>query len=251
MSRWSWLALGVGAYLAFTLATFPAATAIRWFAPPEVAIAGVEGTLWSGGVLSCSVGGFRAEAVRWRIRPWSLLLGRVTGAVEARIPDGFVSTQLTATPNRVRLDALRGATSLSALSGALPISGMRGQASLELDHLEVVDGWPTSIVGELRLAKLEATPLISTGSGALVALGDYKVTFTPASEREVAAEFTDEGGPLAVTGTVKLDAARAYTFDALIAPRPGADESLVQGLAVMSGEPDAQGRRRLTLTGTL
>jgi hypothetical protein len=77
------------------------------------------------------------------------------------------------------------------------------------------------------------------------------VTFVPAAEREVAAQFADEGGPLAVTGTVRLDAARAYTFDALIAPRPGADESLVQGLAIMTGEPDAQGRRRLTLTGTL
>jgi general secretion pathway protein N len=251
MSRWSWLALGVGAYLAFTLATFPATTAVRWFAPPGVAVAGVEGTLWSGGALSCSFGGFRAEAVRWRIRPWSLLLGRVAGTVEARIPDGFVSTELTATSSRVRFDALRGATTLSALAAILPISGMRGQASVALDSLELVDGWPTSVIGELRLAGLEATPLIPNGGVTLVPLGDYKVTFVPAAEREVAAQFADEGGPLAVAGTVKLDAARAYTFDALIAPRPGAHESLVQGLTIMTGEPDAQGRRQLTLTGTL
>jgi general secretion pathway protein N len=251
MNRWSWLALGVGAYLAFTLATFPATTAVRWFAPPEVAVTGIEGTLWSGGALSCSLGAFRAEGLRWRIRPWSLLLGRVAGTLEARIPDGFVSTELTATSSRVRFDALRGATSLSALAGVLPISGMRGQASLALDRLEVVDGWPTSVVGELRLADLEATPLISDGSGALVVLGDYKVTFTPAAEREVAAQFVDEGGPLAVTGTLKVDAARVYTFDALAAPRPGANEMLVQGLTLMGGEPDAEGRRRITLTGNL
>jgi general secretion pathway protein N len=251
MSRWSWLALGVGAYLAFTLATFPAGTAVRWFAPPAVAVAGVEGTLWSGGARSCSFGGFPVETVRWRMRPWSLLVGRVAGTVEGRIPDGFFSTEFVATPSRVRFDALRGATSLSALGGVLPISGMRGQASLGLEHLEIVDGWPASIAGELRLANLEATPLIPNGSGALVALGGYKVTFTPAAEREVAAQFADEGGPLSVTGTVKIDAARAYTFDALVAPRAGADESLARGLALMSGEPDAQGRHRLTLTGTL
>jgi len=250
MSRWSWLALGIGAYLAFTLATFPATTAVRWFAP-GVAVAGVEGTLWSGGALSCSLGGFRAEAVRWRIRPWSLLLGRVAGTVEARIPDGFVSTELTATRSRVRFDALRGATTLSALAAILPISGMRGQASVALESLELVDGWPTSVIGELRLAGLEATPLIPNGGVTLVPLGDYKVTFVPAAERELAAQFADEGGPLAVAGTVKLDAARAYTFDALIAPRPGAHESLVQGLAIMAGEPDAQGRYQLNLPGTL
>lgn len=250
MSRWSWLALGVGAYLAFTLVTFPATTAVRWFAPPGVAVAGVEGTLWSGGASSCSVGGFRAETVRWRIRPWALLLGRVAGTLEARIPGGFVSTELTATPSRVRFATLRGATSLSALAAFLPISGMRGQASLALESLELTDGWPTSVVGELRLADLEATPFIPDGSGKWVALGDYKVTFV-AAEREVAAQFADEGGPLAVAGTVKLDAARAYTFDALITPRPGAPEALAQGLAIMAGEPDAEGRRRLTLTGTL
>jgi general secretion pathway protein N len=241
----------VGAYLAFTLATFPATIAVRWFAPSEVVATGVEGTVWSGGALSCSVGAFRAEAVRWRIRPWSLLLGRVAGTLEARIPDGFVSTELTATSGRVRFDALRGGTSLSALSGVLPISGMRGQASVALDHLEIADGWPTSIVGELRLAGLEAMPLISDGSGTLVALGDYKVTFTPAAEREVAAQFADEGGPLAVTGTVKVDAERVYTFDALVAPRPGADQMLVQGLTLMGGNRDAEGRHRLTLTGPL
>jgi hypothetical protein len=251
MSRWSWLALGVGAYVAFTLATFPATTAVRWFAPAGVVVAGVEGTLWSGRALSCSFGGFRAEAVRWRIHAGSLLLGRLTGTIEARIPDGFVSTELTATRSRVRFDALRGATTLSALAAVLPISGMRGQASVALESLELVDGWPTSVVGELRLANLEATPLIPNGSAMLVPLGDYKVTFVPAAEREVAAQFADDGGPLAVAGTVKLDATRAYTFDALVAPRPGAHESLVQGLAIMAGEPDAQGRYRLNLPGTL
>jgi general secretion pathway protein N len=251
MSRWSWLALGVGAYLAFTLATFPATTAVRWFAPPGVAVAGVEGTLWSGGALSCSFGGFRAEAVRWRIRPWSLLRGQVAGTIEARIPDGFVSTELSATSSRVRFDSLRGATTLSALAAVLPTSGMRGKASVALESLEVVDGWPTSVVGEVTLADLEARPLIPNGSGALLALGNYKVTFVPAAEREVAAQFVDEGGPLAVAGTVKIDSARAFTFDALIAPRPGAHESLVQGLVISAGEPDAQGRHRLMLTGTL
>ena len=85
----------------------------------------------------------------------------------------------------------------------------------------------------------------------MLALGDYTVTFGPAPERELAARFVDNGGPLEVAGSVEIDAARVYMLDALIEPRPGAPESLVEGLKIMTAEPDAEGRRRLSLTGSL
>jgi general secretion pathway protein N len=251
MNRWSWLAVGLGAYVAFTLATFPAGTALRWFAPPGIAVAGVAGTLWSGSAASCSVNGFTAEALRWRVRPMTLFLGRLSATFEARIPDGFVSGNVVASPSRIRFDDLRGATSLPALSGLLPVRGMRGQASVVLEALALEDGWPSAVVGELRLAGLEALPLIPDGSGALLALGDYTVTFVPAAERELSATIVDNGGPLEVTGKASLDATRAYVLDLLVEPRPGAPESLVEGLKIMTAEPDAEGRRRLNLTGSL
>jgi general secretion pathway protein N len=249
------LALGAGAYLAFTLAAFPAGTALRWWAPPGIAFQGVEGTLWSGGAASGSAAGFTAQDLRWRVRPWSLLLGRVSASVEARFPDGFVSTDVVATPSRVRLTALRGGTSLPSLvemlPALLPVRGIRGQASVAFDSIEIENGWPVSAVGELKLGGLEAAPFIPNGTGDLLALGDYTVTFTPASEGELAARFVDNGGPLEVSGSVKLDAGLNYTLDALIEARPGAPETLVQGLEYMTAEPDAEGRRRLTLTGSL
>jgi len=241
----------VGAYLAFTLATFPASTALRWFAPRELAIAGVAGTLWSGSAASCSVAGIAAEGLRWRLRPAWLLLGRLTGSVEARIPDGFIATGITVSPGGIRFSDLRSATSLPALAAILPLKGMRGQASAALESLEIADGWPSSVVGELRLAGLEAAPFIPDGSGSLLALGDYTVTFMPAPDRTLAARFVDNGGPLEVSGTFDLDATRAYTIDALIEPRSGAPESLVEGLKIMTADPDAEGRRRLSLTGSL
>jgi len=250
-NRWSWLALGVGAYIAFTLAAFPAGTALRWWAPPGMTFQGVEGTLWSGGAASGSAAGFTAQDLRWRVRPWSLLLGRVSASVEARFPDGFVSTDVVATPSRVQLTALRGGTSLPSLVGLLPVRGIRGQASVAFDSIEIENGWPSSAVGELKLAGLEAAPFIPNGTADLLALGDYTVTFTPALEGGLAARFVDNGGPLEVSGTVALDAGRAYTLDALIEARPGAPEALLQGLDVMTSEPDAEGRRRLTLTGSL
>lgn len=253
MNRRSWFALGLGLYVAFALAKFPAGVAVRWFAPPGITFAGVAGTLWSGSAATCSVNGFTAEALRWRLRPASLFLGRVSANLEARIPDGFVSGDVTATTSSVAFSELRGATSLPALVGVLPrmLRGMRGQVSVALESLVLEDGWPAAITGELKLAQLEAPPLISDGRGSLVPLGNYTVTFVPAPRGQILGNVVDNGGPLEVTGTASLDTTRTYTIDALVKPRSGAPEMLVEGLKVMTGDPDPEGRHRFNETGTL
>jgi hypothetical protein len=253
MSRWSWLALGIGAYIAFTLATFPAGVALRWFAPPGVTFAGVAGTLWSGSAATCAVDGFTVQALRWRLRPTPLFLGRVSANVDAKIPDGFVRGDVTASASGVRLDDFTAATSLPALAGVLPpvLRGTRGQASVALESLVVEDGWPTAITGELKLAGLETVPLISDGRGSLVALGNYTATFVPAPQGQIAAKIVDNGGPLEVAGTIGLDTRRAYMIDALVKPRADAPEMLVEGLKLMTAEPDAEGRYRFNEMGTL
>ena len=251
MSRRSWLALGIGLYVAFALAMFPAGVALRWFAPPGTTFAGVGGTLWSGSAATCSVNGFTAEQLRWRLRPLSLFLGRVSANVEARIPDGFVSGDVIATPLSVRFSDLRGGTSLPALSSVLPVRGLRGQASVSIESLVLENGWPATAIGELKLQGLESLPLIPDGRGAYIPLGDYTVTLVPAADGELAATFVDNGGPLDVEGTAKLDSSRNYTIDALVKPLANAPETLVQGLSIVTADPDAEGRRRLNLTGSL
>jgi hypothetical protein len=245
------LALGLGAYVAFTIATLPAGTALRWFAPSGVAFAGVGGTLWSGSAASCSIEGFTVENLRWRVRPSALFLGRVAANVEGRIPDGFVTGVVTASPASIRFSELRGATSLPALVGLIPVRGMRGQASVTLDELVLDNGWPVTIVGQLKLAGLETAPLIPDGSGTLLALGDYTITFLPAPVGALAAQFVDDGGPLEVSGTLNMDNTHTYVLDALVEPRANAPEALVEGLKIMTTDPDPEGRRRLNLTGSL
>jgi hypothetical protein len=249
--RWP-LALGVGAYLAFVIASFPAGTAYRWFAPDTLALVGVQGTLWSGRAAAASVAGLTLQDLRWRMRPWALFVGRVSADLEARLPDGFVNARVSASPARVRLTDVRASTSIAALRGVLPVSGVRGQASASFSELLLAGGWPTSADGELRLAQLEATPF-GMSNARLLPLGDYLVRFQPSAAPEggIAAIFNDTSGPLEVSGTLALDARRAYTLDALVKPRAGANPDLVQGLAFMSAEPDAEGRRRLMLTGSL
>ena len=250
-NRWSWLALGVGAYLAFALSAFPAGTAVSWFVPRPVMLNGVQGTAWSGSAANGTIGGLPVQDVRWHVKPWTLLTGRVGANLEARLADGFLSTELTASTSRVQFNDLRGGTSLATLAPMLPVRGMRGQASVALSALEIENDWPVRVLGEMKLAALEVAPFVSNGNSNLVPLGDYTVTFGDAPARSIAARFIDNGGPLEVAGTLVVSAAREYTFDALIKPRAGAPQQLIDGLNVMTADPDSNGRRRLTLTGSL
>ena len=249
-NRWSWLALGVGAYLAFTLASFPATTAYRWFAREPVRLTGIEGTVWAGGASFGSVAELALSDIRWRFHPLPLLLGRATADLEARLPDGFVSGRVAATPSTIELTQVKASTSLPTLQVVLPLQGMRGQASAEFSRVRLEDGWPTAIVGRLRLQNLQVPPL---GGQQLVAIGNYEITFDDETLADgLTGMFHDTGGPLEATGTLRLDAKRAYKIDGLIKPRPDASPELVQGLKFLTSEPDAQGRRRLDLpSGTL
>jgi hypothetical protein len=134
----------------------------------------------------------------------------------------------------------------------MPITGVRGLANATLAELELENGWPTAIAGELRLADLEVQPLVQSARGQrLVPIGSYRVELSNGPDRSVTGKIADTAGPLEVSGTVTADAARRYTLDALIKPRADAAPEIVQGLAVMTADPDAAGRRRLTLTGSL
>jgi len=251
VNRFSWLALGAGVYVAFTLSLFPAATAYRWFAPDSLSLAGIQGTIWSGRAELGSVGALPLHDLQWEVRALPLLIGRLSTQFQARLADGLVSAALAATAGRVRFSELRASTSLPALRGVLPVQGMEGLASVSLSKLQLERGWPTDMAGELRLAQLEVEPLAPTGQPGLIPLGDYEVVFTETGGQGLAASFRDTGGPLEVSGTLVVSVAREYTLDGLVKTRSDAPDALVQGLAIMTSEPDASGRRRLTLTGTL
>jgi hypothetical protein len=158
-NRWWPLALGVGAYLAFLIVSFPASTAYRWFVPQSLRLTGIEGTFWSGRAAAGSFEQIVLQDLRWRGAPWQLLLGGVAADFEARLPDGFVGAHVSGRPSALRLTNVRLGTSLSMLQGLVPIGGTRGQATVNLSEVVLTDGWPTNVIGELRLGKPRVPPL--------------------------------------------------------------------------------------------
>lgn len=250
-TRLSLLALGIGVYLAVAVVSFPAALAYRWFAPDELALAAVEGTIWQGRAAHGGVNGLAFSNLAWRLRPAALLTGRLSLTAETDIATGFARADIVAAGRRLELTNVSASTDLASFRGVLPLGGVAGQVSLALERLELVDGFPAAAVGEARVGDLSVPPLIPMRGVTTIALGNYVARFTPAGEPGVQALISDQGGPLELTGRISLGSDRAYVLDTLIRPRADADRVLVDGLEMVTEPPNAEGQRRFRLTGTL
>lgn len=250
--RLGWFALGAGAYLAFTLATFPASTAYRWFAPEPVVLAGVEGTIWSGRAALGSVEAFPLRELRWQLRPAALVTGRVSARFEARLAEGFVAGEMRAGRDTFVLRELRAASGLAALRTVLPLlEGINGQVSVSLDFLELRQGWPTDLAGEVGVTGLEAAALMPANESMRVPLGNYELGFVETGGAGVLADLRDTGGPLEVSGVLELGNDRAYRLEGFVRARDSASAELIQGLQLMTEDPDASGRRAFSFSGSL
>ena len=83
-SRVLWIIAGLAAFVFFLVAYLPAKQVIgRITLPDNVAISGVTGSLWNGHARSVTANGLSVDNMAWDINPWSLLLGNLSGHVEA------------------------------------------------------------------------------------------------------------------------------------------------------------------------
>jgi len=239
------LSLALAAYLLFALISFPARVAVAWFAPGQVQLAGLQGTLWSGQAALGALGGLPLSELTWDLKPTRLLFGRLAADVATRLADGFVEGSVSVTPSRLVVTDLRGTTRLSSLQQLLPLGGVDGLVTWQMERLEVIDQWPVRAIGRLRVASLSAVPF------GVDNLGDYQVDFADAQAGEgVAGIIKDTGGPLSVAGNLALAADRSYQLSGRVTARPGASEALVNGLTLL-GNPGADGSRRFEYSGQL
>ncbi|MGI9257698.1 MAG: type II secretion system protein N [Gammaproteobacteria bacterium] len=249
-SRFSWIALGLGAYLAFAISMFPARLAYRWFAPDSVRLAGVDGTVWSGSAAIGSAGNIGFHDLEWRLQPWRLLLARAGGQLQARFADGFLTTDVEAGLSQVALSNLQATSSLAGLQDLLPLGGIEGIVSANFTSLRIENDWPIEANGEVRVGELAVPPLMPPGA-ALIDLGNFRIRFSASEPPDLLGAFEDQGGPLEVSGVVRLSPNRSYVIEGTARSRPEAAEALRQGLEIMTAPPDAEGLRAFNLSGSL
>lgn len=245
---WLLVALGIGAYVLFALITLPASVAVAPLQSSGITVAGVSGTAWKGRAQVLQVQGMRLGGIEWDLHILRLFTGRLSADVKLTRIDGFAQAELTVTPG--------GRTDFADLSASLPLSalppnvvpgGWTGKLNLRLARLVLEHSWPSSADGTIEAVDI-------TGPARKPAnMGSYKITF-PAAAKTTAdtltGALTDTGGPLQVTGTVQLKAARSYLIEGLIATRADAPQDVVNALQYL-GPADPEGRRPFSFSGTL
>lgn len=243
---WPLAALGIVAYLVFALVTLPASVLTSRLVPHGIVAAGVDGTVWNGRAQVLQAGNTHLGSVTWKLHAASLFLARLQADVRLTRVDGFAQTNLTAgTSGRIDLSQLTASLPLSALPPGATPGGWDGTIDLKLPELSVEQGWPTRIEGTIEIRDL-------TGPARRPAnMGSYKVTFPAAQTgKELAGALTDLGGPLQITGSLRLKPDRSYLIEGLVATRPDAPKAISDSLQYL-GAPDAQGRRPFSLAGTM
>ena len=247
LNRTIWLVvLGIFAFALMALVTLPASVAVGPLGKRGIIVSGVGGTIWNGSAQVVQTGQVNVGAVQWKLHALGLLGAKAIADVKITRSDGSIETTVTAQPSgQLLFENLFASLSLDSLPPSVSF-GWRGTVRTRLTTLEIVDNWPHRAVGTVEVTDLIGPPRQPAP------MGGFKLAFPEqAPPGVVAGALTDLSGPLQVAGTLELKAAdRSYLINGLVSPRADASPQLVNSLQIL-GIPDAQGRRPVSLSGTM
>lgn len=236
--------LGVAVFLAVLVVTFPARVAYNWFAPAELRLSGITGSVWSGSAAEAKAGGAYIRNITWQFSPASLFTGKLGFKTTSRPASGRmqVVVALSAGGN-VTLSDLRGNLPLDLLHPALQQAGIRGDLSLDFDTVVLSNGVPVAADGIVTLSDFFVPDLSASQ------LGDYRAEFQT-NDENVVGSVEDVSGVLDVAGKINLRRNRSYSFVGLVAPTPMTPPSVVNQLRYL-GSPNERGQHEFRFEGQL
>lgn len=202
------------------IALFPARVASHWYAPASVKFGGLSGTLWHGKSQELQVGDIVVRDLRWRLRPLSIFRGEAAFSVSATPSGGFMEGAVAfGLGGSIRLSDFRASLSLQSLGSSLGLPGLRGTASLQLEHLLVADGRPEAAAGVLGVSGLILPPVVPTP------IGGYRAEFS-GQDYEIMASVEDTDGVVDLAGHFSLSPEWNYLFTGLVAAKPTTPNAL-------------------------
>lgn len=224
--------------------TFPARVAYRWFAPPELRLAGISGSVWRGTASRGQAAGIYLTNVAWDFKPLALLAGELAFSTRSNPASGFLDAEVAVgIGGDVTMSDVTGAVSLVSLAGAFPLSGVEGDVSLRFEELVIEGGLPVGATGTVSIANLVSRYLSPT------TLGDYRAQFHTADDG-ISGAVEAVSGVLELDGTIRLMPDRTYQLIGEVAARPGAPAAVVRQLEYL-GSPNSRGRREFRIEGQL
>lgn len=235
---------GIATFIIGLIITFPARVAYQWFAPGELKLSGINGSIWRGNAAQGTAGGVYLADINWSFRPLGLLSGKLEYASTSKLASGFFDANIAiGIGGSLTLSDVAGALALDTLAGVLPLTGIEGDISVQFEELIVENGVPVEATGTLNIANLVSRYLSP------IRLGDYKAVFHT-QEDGILGSVESIRGVLELAGTIKLSRDRTYKFTGKVAATSAAPSNIAQQLQLL-GSPDAQGMRDFRIEGQL
>jgi Type II secretion system (T2SS), protein N len=240
--RTFWLVLlAAVAFVVIVLTRLPASWVVPAGGSAGFTCASVDGSVWSGACSGIAVRRLALGDLTWELKPAQLLTGALAAHVTlAHGPIGIRADVALGFGHRLTLRNL--VADLAVDHRALPQvpRDLSGTLHVDLALADIEKGAITQLKG-----RLEAHDLVDS-HGRVTPLGSYALTFPG---QDLTGQLQDLGGPLVVSGTVRLTPGPGYAVEGLVAARPGAPPELVNNLLYL-GSPDAGGRRPFSMAGT-
>lgn len=241
------LLLVIAVLLGAVAALFPARTALGWVDDrlEQVQFDDVGGTVWKGYAGEVRVRGQPIGRLGWSIHALSLLQARVDGDIALdgagyRMQSAFSAEDMQTLHFR---DAT-GEFPAERLNPALDIPGLVpvGRVQVSLAEATLVGGFPRSLRGDVLWRNA------AVAGEAAANFGDLRAEFHTDAAGAVQGTVQDQGGPLALDGTFRIDF-RGYEAEALLSARDG-NPDVIKALKWI-GEPLEDGSSLLKIEGRI
>jgi len=238
------ITIGVLVLVLGLIIMFPARVAIGWFAPAEVAISGIQGSVWNGRANEAAFSGIYVSDVEWRLNALQLFTGKLSYSVEATPVSGFLESDVSVGFNgALTLSDLTAALPLDLFAGVSGVPGLQGNASLTFERVEFTDGLATAADGTVQIANL-LIPIVGRDS-----LGGYKAEFFT-QNNGISASIEDTDGVLDLAGSLQIRTDRSFEFIAQVIAKPETPQSIRNQLQFLP-PANARGQQELRLEGIL
>jgi len=239
-----YIVAGVLVFLVVLVTTFPARIAYNWFAPPEIVLTGIEGSIWSGAASEALTAGAYFRDLTWTLRPKALLSGKLAFDVAAKPADGkFAATIMLGINRSLDLINLTGSVPLDLVHQAFQQQGIRGDLSMDFTKLVIENDMPVEVAGNVIVTNFYE-PSLSANT-----IGDFRVDFR-SDNGIIRGTIDDLAGILDVDGEITLSPDRSYSVIGNVSAKPNAPPSIEQGLRLL-GTADVHGFRPFRFEGAL
>ena len=221
---------------------FPARVAYHLVSSPFLAMNGISGTVWAGTAREFSTNGVYLRELEWRMRPLQLFAGKAVYVVSASPASGFFDSEISvALDGSLTLTDLRASMPLQMFERAVGVPGLRGNASMQLERLELANGRAIAADGFIDVDNL-VVPMLNRGS-----LGGYRAEFYT-QNNGILASVEDTDGVVDLAGTLTLKPDKSYEFLGYVTANSRTSESIQQRLRFLP-QTDQPNQREMRLEG--